>query len=158
MSDVAAAPARTTWSIPREAVAPSLLIAAILMAALWVTLDAWASKSRGTSLEPIVDRQTLTFKKQPDGRFVARRTADGMILAAWSNTDDGFVPMVMRGVAHERRRHQIAVDEPIELLRRPDGRVTLRDPELGTTIELKAFGPGNHAAFAGLMTAARSAP
>lgn len=158
MSDAAAAPARTNWSISREAIAPSLIIAAIVAGAIWVTLDAWTGKSTGMPTAAIAETQALIFAKQADSRLIVTRAKDGKVLATWPNMDEGFIPMVIRGVIHERRRHDVAPNEPIELLRRPDGRVTLRDPRIGTTIELKAFGPGNHAQFVDLMSVGRLSP
>ncbi|MGQ0567291.1 MAG: photosynthetic complex assembly protein PuhC [Gemmobacter sp.] len=63
----------------------------------------------------------------------------------------GFVTVVQNGLQTARKRHGIDPARPIRLVEYADGRLTMVDPDTGTTFELHAFGADNEAAFRKLL-------
>jgi putative photosynthetic complex assembly protein len=111
---------------------------------------AWA---RYTGLDP----------RERDAPTVAQRqlafadTAQGAITVTDANTQEpiatlqgeqGFVRGVLRSLMRERKRRGLPLNEPLQLLARADGRLTLQDPLTTHRIDLEAFGPDNVAVFA----------
>jgi putative photosynthetic complex assembly protein len=101
--------------------------------------------------------------REPDARTIARRELrfvdrpDGgvAVIDAHSNAtlevlhgEQGFVRGTLRGLARERKRRGLGADEPLQLIGRADGRLTLMDPATGERIDLESFGPTNAAVFA----------
>ena len=69
-------------------------------------------------------------------------------LAPGSN---GFIRVVMRGLARERRLGDIGAQPPFRLTRYAGGEITLTDTSSGKQIDLGAFGSTNTEAFARLI-------
>jgi putative photosynthetic complex assembly protein len=63
----------------------------------------------------------------------------------------GFVTVVQNALEAARRRHGVDPDRPIRIVAYANGRLTMEDPETGTTFELHAFGADNEAAFRRLL-------
>ena len=60
----------------------------------------------------------------------------------------GFARGTLRGFARDRRAREIGPGQPLQLMGRADGRLTLFDPATGRIVDLESFGPTNAAVFA----------
>jgi putative photosynthetic complex assembly protein len=90
-----------------------------------------------------VARRMLRFVDRPDGGVaVSGATLDVM------HGEQGFLRGTLRGLARERKRRGLSGNEPLQLIGRADGRLTLADPTTGERIDLESFGPTNAAVFA----------
>ena len=64
---------------------------------------------------------------------------------------NGFVRIVMRGLARERLAVGAGPEQAFDLTRWEDGRLTIADPVTGRQTELVGFGADNERAFAKLL-------
>ena len=64
---------------------------------------------------------------------------------------NGFIRVVLRGLARERKLGDIGAQPPFRLTRFSNGQITLTDTSSGKQIDLDAFGSSNTQAFARLM-------
>lgn len=137
-------------------------------AALWAAAAligaavCFAAAGRHASLaasEPVVTAEPsqveLHFRDRDDGGVAVLDGVTGAPLTVLAPGTNGFVRGVMRGLARERRLHELDHTQPFRLARWPDGRLTLDDPATGRHIELASFGHTNQAAFAELWAVAR---
>jgi putative photosynthetic complex assembly protein len=93
----------------------------------------------------------LRFVDEPGGIVQVYDGEDGNQVATLEPGTENFIRGVLRGLARERRSHELGMDIPFRVARYPDGRLTLEDRATGRVIELKAFGPTNAGAFARLL-------
>jgi putative photosynthetic complex assembly protein len=110
-----------------------------------------------TRLTPAAPVETLSlkFNDLADGSIgiydtVKQRNID--ILAPGKN---GFVRVVMRGLALDRTVNGDSAEVPFKLSKLADGRLTLTDPTSGKIVTLEAFGSNNLAAFEDLYNKGR---
>lgn len=68
-----------------------------------------------------------------------------------SLSSDGFVVTLVRTQNRERRRLGLPLDAPFRVSRWNNGQILFEDPEMGTQIDLSAFGATNAAAFTALV-------
>jgi putative photosynthetic complex assembly protein len=134
-----------TWSGRLGAYAPFLIIAGVVLFAVAIVVEEWRAGGM-TSNEQAV-RVELVFKRTEAGKLAVRSDLDGRELAVLPSADEGFIATSVRLLGRERRRYDVAETEPYRLTRWRDGRLTLTDPVIGTTIDLAAFGPTNARAF-----------
>lgn len=103
----------------------------------------------------------LRFADLPDGGVAVIDAASGQRIEAVQG-EQGFLRGVLRGLAHERLRHDVGAQPAFHLIAGADGRLKLADPVTGRRIDLESFGRDNALIFArwarpGLApTAARS--
>jgi len=107
---------------------------------------------------PVVEARELVFIDQGGGRTLAvvpahGDVADDGVVAELESGVDGFVLGVLRGMGRDRKVRDIPLDEPYLLALREDGKLIFEDPETGSQIDLRAFGPTNLASFAKLLRA-----
>lgn len=95
---------------------------------------------------PILSRRFLRFEDLPDGGILVLDHASSQRLAVMAG-EQGFLRGVLRSLMRERRRSGHDLRAPLELLARPEGRLTLSDPSTGQRIDLESFGPSNLAVF-----------
>jgi putative photosynthetic complex assembly protein len=107
--------------------------------------------------EPVIET-ALTFEDRSDGAVVVHRHDTGEVVEVYEPGTNGFVRGVLRGMARERRMHEVDAGPPFLVTRWADGRHTLSDPSTGRTIELDPFGPSNVGVFARLLVAANAVP
>ena len=69
----------------------------------------------------------------------------------WRPASNGFIRVVLRGLARERRLGDVGAQPPFRLTRYAGGEITLTDTSSGKLIDLGAFGSTNTEAFARLM-------
>jgi putative photosynthetic complex assembly protein len=124
-----------------------------------------AATARWTGLGSIHEPQgaaaqsrELRFEDRPDGSISVYQAADGRLVNTLAPGTDGFVRIVMRSLARERRLNDQGSDIPFRLIRWDDGRLSVADPATGRSIELSAFGSANAQSFARLLSSGRSPP
>ena len=107
----------------------------------------------GSQIEPAAAVQSvdLRFEDQPDGAVAVYELPEGHTVAVLAPGTNGFVRGVLRGMARERRQHDVGNEPPFRLTRWDNGNVSLEDPTTGRRIELEAFGSTNLDAFARLI-------
>lgn len=94
----------------------------------------------------------LYFEDRDDGAIAVLDETRTRELARIEPGTNGFMRSTLRGMARERRRHNLGAEQPFHLGREADGRLVLDDHATGRHVELQAFGPSNAAAFAALLT------
>jgi putative photosynthetic complex assembly protein len=138
-------PQSPTWGAWLSAYAPFLIIAAIMTFALSIIIEEWRAGAIGSNVQTA--RVELVFERMDTGKLAVRNETKDRELAVLPSAEEGFVATTVRLLARERRRYDVAETEPYRLTRWQDGRLTLADPVIGTTIDLAAFGRSNAAAF-----------
>ncbi len=101
----------------------------------------------GTSL---VAERDLRFLDRDDGAVVVKSAKDGHEVAVYTG-EQGFLRGTLRGFARTRHLSGLGPEQPFQLSRWSDGRLTLDDHATGQHVELMAFGPTNVAVFAPLL-------
>jgi len=99
----------------------------------------------------IVESLNLQFEDGQDGAVLVYNAADHQLLDSLPPGSNGFVRVVMRGMARERRLADVGRQPPFQLARHTNGQLTLTDTSNNKQIDLNAFGSSNLAAFARLM-------
>ncbi len=160
--------------LPREAGGPSpprpVLIAAGVLAVATIIGAGVARRTGAGHVEPprssVAASRDLWFDDAPGGVVIVRtHTAAGVdsTVATLHSGEGMFVRGTLRALARGRRLGASATDAdaatavshaPFRLTRYADGRLTLDDSSTGAHLELRAYGPTNAAAFAGLLPAA----
>lgn len=99
-------------------------------------------------LEGAVQSAELRFADMADGGIAVTSSAGVKVLPPDTN---GFVRGAMRAMARQRKQQEIGPNDPFILVLKDNGRLDLVDPDVGTVIDLRAFGADNAASFAALM-------
>ena len=136
----------------------SILIAAGAMVAFTICASAVArwnglGASREPTTVPASQVRELRFEDRNDGAVAIYQAKDGALVDVLEPGTSGFVRIVMRSLARERRLNDQGPQTPFKLIRWADGRLSVEDPTTGRHIDLGAFGAVNTQAFARLMTA-----
>jgi putative photosynthetic complex assembly protein len=79
------------------------------------------------------------------------RNLDGTLVADLTPDKGGFISGVWRVIQRERTKHRVALDGPVTLIRKDNGRVSIQDPSTGWSADLMGFGADNARAFARLL-------
>jgi putative photosynthetic complex assembly protein len=134
-------------------------LAAFAAAGLVVLATAFLKERAPTHLvpSPVVETRLLVFSDAPQGA-VRVNTPDGVAVATFGSGEGGFLRGVLRTFARERRGSAVGAEQPFELARHADGRVSLKDPANGQIVVLDAFGATNAAAFVSLFKAGKGEP
>ncbi|MBK1704479.1 photosynthetic complex assembly protein PuhC [Halochromatium glycolicum] len=132
----------------------ALLIAFVIAAAAMVRLTGVGGVEM--PLAPVKEARELVFEDIGDGvTLVALPGPQGAdrnaVVALLRSGVDGFAMGVMRGMERDRNIRDIPLDAPYQLALLEDGRLVFRDPQVGTEIDLRAFGPTNLAAFVPML-------
>lgn len=98
----------------------------------------------------------VRFEDATDGSVTVYFAASEQLVTRLPPGTNGFVRGVMRGLARERRMNGVGSGEPFLLNRTVAGELLLIDPSIDRTIDLRAFGPDNFAAFAQIYAAAEN--
>ena len=98
-----------------------------------------------------VETRALQFEDRPDGAVLVRDARAGTVVDIVQPGAFGFVRVAMRGLARDRKLHDVGAQPPFMLTRWSDHRVTLDDPTTGRRLDLAAFGKPNAAAFERLL-------
>jgi putative photosynthetic complex assembly protein len=109
-----------------------------------------------TAVKPIHAEAALHFADRADGAVIISAATDGKVVMVLEPGTHGFVRGALRGLARDRRMQGIGAGPPFVLTQWQDGQLTLRDTATGRTIDLRAFGVTQTAAFAAILAAARA--
>ena len=146
-----------TPPFPRKVlVAAAALAAFTIGAAATARLTGLGSSTQ--SPNTVSEVRELRFEDRDDGAVVVIDASGGDIVQTLPPGADGFVRIVMRTLARERRMHGEGRETPFRLVRRDDGRLSMEDPATGRRIDLSAFGAPNTLAFARLLTSDGETP
>ena len=89
----------------------------------------------------VVDSRLLRFSDRPEGGIRVEDATDGSAVLVIYPGEDGFVRGVLRGLARERRSHEIGAHPPFRLARLADGRLTIEDTATARRIAFWSWGP-----------------
>jgi len=103
------------------------------------------------TLPVAVESRDLRFVDGKAGEVLVFDGSDRQLIDTLAPGSNGFVRVVMRGLARERRLSDIGALPPFRLTRYAGGQITLTDTSTGKQIDLGAFGSTNTEAFARLM-------
>lgn len=140
----------------RPLLAAGLLIGFSLLAAGTARLTGLGRT--GLPESRVVATRELRFLDRPDGSVAVVEPAGDRLVELLPPGSNGFLRGVLRGLARDRKLAGIGDGPPFRLVRWADGRLSLEDPTTGRRVDLGAFGEGNAAAFARLLTLGRPAP
>ena len=144
---------RDTEMVPRVLVQAmfTLMGVSLLLVSLAVLTDRPRVGTREAA--PVAAEVTLTLAGDRDG-VVTARGMDGAVLAVSDGDRNGFIGVIWRVLARERRLQGADEGAPVRVVRRTDGQIAVLDEATGTAIELVGYGPDNVAAFARLVPGA----
>jgi putative photosynthetic complex assembly protein len=103
------------------------------------------------TLPAAVESRDLRFEDGEKGAVLVFDANDRQLVDTLAPGSNGFIRVVMRGLARERRLGDIGAEPPFRLTRYAGGQITLTDTSTGKQIDLGAFGSTNTEAFARLM-------
>lgn len=94
----------------------------------------------------------LHFTDEADGVVAVYSAASGARIIDYGKDEGGFVRVVMRGFARQRRLLGEGSEVPVELTRYDDGQLWIMDPVSERYVYLGAFGDDNFDAFDEILT------
>ncbi|MDX2308673.1 MAG: photosynthetic complex assembly protein PuhC [Hyphomicrobium sp.] len=146
-----------TEPFPKSALyaAGALIAASIALAMAAKLFDIGSTR---IAFAPATQVMPLKFEDLPDGSIGIRHGASGDSIATLAPGQNGFVRVVMRGLARDRMLAGIGSETPVELVALEDGRYVLRDPTTDRVVTLDAFGHENEAAFVALFEKGKKLP
>lgn len=139
-------------SFPRGA----LIGAAALIGFAFISAGAARVGIVGTSSAPAAEAvatRELRFADRADGAVVVHEAWSGRVIEVLAPGSNGFIRGTLRGLARERRQHEVGSEPPFRLTQWADGRLSLEDTGTGRRVDLEAFGPTNVQAFGRLLAA-----
>lgn len=134
--------------------AAALVIGSLAVAAMARTFD--VGTSRLNYANPSASRD-IRFEDRDDGTVAVVAADDGQIIELMSPGTNGFVRIVMRGLARDRQVNGVDSGPPFTLTRWADGRLTISDAATERRVELTGFGKDNVNAFASLLVSKEDA-
>ena len=132
--------------LTRAMLALVLTILALVSYARYIDLPLAAQPPAG---QVVVERQFVLSGDLSGAAQV--HTPDGALVADLSPEEGGFISGVHRVIIRERTKHRVALDGPVTLTRRDNGRIDIYDPATGWSADLMGFGADNARAFAKLL-------
>lgn len=103
------------------------------------------------TLPAAVESRDLQFEDGKNGTVLVYDASDRQLVDTLLPGSNGFVRVVLRGLARERRLSDIGPQPPFRITRFANGQTTLIDTSNGKQIDLDAFGSSNTEAFARLL-------
>jgi putative photosynthetic complex assembly protein len=103
------------------------------------------------TLPAAVASRDLRFEDGKNGAVLVYDASNEQLVDTMAPGSNGFVRVVMRGLARQRKLGDIGRQPPFRLTRFANGKITLTDTSTGKQIDLGAFGSDNTAAFSRLM-------
>ncbi len=103
------------------------------------------------TLPAAVESRDLQFEDGKNGTVLVFDAGNHQLVDTLAPGSNGFIRVVLRGLARERRLGDIGAQPPFRLTRYANGQITLTDTSSGKQIDLDAFGSSNTEAFARLM-------
>ena len=102
-------------------------------------------------LPTAVESRDLQFEDGQGGAVLVFDARDHRLVDTLAPGSNGFIRVVLRGLARERKLGDIGPQPPFRLTRFVSGQITLTDTSTNKQIDLGAFGSTNAEAFARLM-------
>ncbi|MEM9112330.1 MAG: photosynthetic complex assembly protein PuhC [Myxococcota bacterium] len=99
----------------------------------------------------VVESRSLVFEHSQADVIEVVDHATGDVLVTAGPGEQGFLRGLLRSLRRGRKLESKPMDEPYELIRWSDGRLSLHDPSIDGSIELDVFGRDNVALFKRLM-------
>jgi putative photosynthetic complex assembly protein len=136
--------------VPRGGV---LAGAALILFALAAVTTTRLTGVGGThmALPAAVETRDLRFEDGRNGAVLVFDASNQQLVDTLAPGSNGFIRVVMRGLARERKLGEVGAEPPFRLTRYASGQITLTDTASGKQIDLGAFGSSNTEAFARLM-------
>ncbi|AWM02751.1 photosynthetic complex assembly protein PuhC [Bradyrhizobium amphicarpaeae] len=103
------------------------------------------------TLPAAVESRDFQFEDGKNGAVLVYDAGNGQLLDTLAPGSNGFIRVVLRGLARERKLGDIGRQPPFRLTRFVNGQITLTDTSTGKQIDLDAFGSANTEAFARLL-------
>jgi putative photosynthetic complex assembly protein len=103
------------------------------------------------TLPAATESRDLRFEDGKNGAVLVFDARDSQLVDTLAPGSNGFIRVVLRGLARERKLGGIGAQPPFRLTRFVNGQITLTDTSTGKQIDLDAFGSSNTEAFAQLM-------
>jgi putative photosynthetic complex assembly protein len=126
-------------------IAAALLVgSSLVFAAVARMTDIGATR---LEVAPAAEELDVTFTDLPGGSVGVVESATNRQIAELKPGQSGFVRVVMRGLAHDRKIRGIGPEAPFRIARHTDGQSTLTDLATGEVVTLTAFGGSNAQAF-----------
>ncbi len=103
------------------------------------------------TLPAAIESRDFQFEDGKNGAVLVYDARGHELVDTLAPGSNGFVRVVLRGLARERKLGEIGAEPPFRLTRYVNGQITLTDTSTGKQIDLAAFGASNTEAFARLM-------
>ena len=103
------------------------------------------------TLPAAAESRDLQFEDGKNGAVLVFDASNHQLVDTLAPGSNGFVRVVLRGLARERKLGDFGKQLPFRLTRFVNGQITLTDTSSGKQIDLDAFGSTNTEAFARLM-------
>ncbi|MDB5656545.1 MAG: puhC [Tardiphaga sp.] len=136
--------------IPRGGLCAGAALVLFALAAVTASRLTGVGDVRMTVPEALQSRD-LNFADGQGGAVLVYDHRDGQLIDTLAPGSNGFIRVVLRGLARERKLGDIGPQPPFRLTRHANGQLTLTDTTSGKRIDLDAFGAANVGAFARLM-------
>ena len=106
------------------------------------------------TLPAAVESRDFRFEDGKNGAVLVYDASNQQLVDTLAPGSNGFIRVVLRGLARERKLESIDNRPPFRLTRWDDGRLSLEDPATGRRIDdMAAFGPTNAGAFEQILQA-----
>ena len=112
-----------------------------------------ADMAEAPAVAPIASAP-LYFVDVDDGSVQVLNATTETLLLTLKPGEDAFIRSVMRALVRARRLREIGAETPFILALYDRNRLVIEDPATGETVDLRAFGKTNHAAFERVLVAA----
>ena len=99
-----------------------------------------------------VESRDLQFADGQGGSVLVYDASNRELIDTIAPGTNGFVRVVLRGLARERKLGDIGAEPPFRLTRYANGQMMLTDTSSNKQIDLAAFGAANALSFSRLMT------
>lgn len=103
------------------------------------------------SFPAAVESRDLQFADGQGGSVLVYDAKDRQLIDTIAPGTNGFVRVVLRGLARERKLADVGQEPPFRLTRYVNGQMTLTDTSNNKQVDLVAFGSSNALAFTRLM-------
>ncbi len=104
------------------------------------------------TLPAAVESRDLQFADGQNGSVLVYDAKDRQLIDTIAPGTNGFVRVVLRGLARDRKLGDIGQEPPFRLTRYVNGQMTLTDTSTNKQVDLVAFGAANAGAFTRLMS------
>lgn len=139
-------------TLPRGALLSAIALVLFALTAVTTVRLTGVGGTRMT-LPAVAESRDLQFEDGKDGAVLVFDANDRKLVDSLAPGTNGFVRVVLRGLARERRLNDIGQQPPFRLSRFENGQMTLLDTSTNKQIDLAAFGSSNAEAFTRLMSA-----